>query len=189
MVLLSTTPGVKRWWSPISCLLMTHSFSVIQNSTQLHYLRCLLICFEVVSGLRINLSKSEIVPKLEKDWMLTHWQVILDAMSHPLLWNIWVCLWGAHYKARHVWDSIIERMHKRLTSCKKLYLLKGGRLTLIKSTLSSIPNYFLSLSSLPTSVTSWKKIQRDFLYGGVGEESKFHLVNWNVCCTPICRGG
>jgi hypothetical protein len=36
-----------------------------------------------------------------------------------------------------------------------LYLSKGGRLTLIKSTLSNLPTYYLSLFP----------IQRDFLWG------------------------
>lgn len=30
-----------------------------------------------------------------------------------------------------------------------------------------------------------EKFQRDFLRGGLGEEFKFHLVNWNVFCTSI----
>ena len=23
----------------------------------------------------------------------------------------------------------------------------------------------------------------------MGEEIKFHLVNWNICCNPVCDGG
>jgi hypothetical protein len=30
-----------------------------------------------------------------------------------------------------------------------------------------------------------KKIQRDFLWGRVGDEFKFHLVNWFKICTPL----
>ena len=33
------------------------------------------------------------------------------------------------------------------------------------------------------------KIQRDFLWGGMGEGKKFHLVNWNQVCQPINLGG
>jgi hypothetical protein len=34
-----------------------------------------------------------------------------------------------------------------------------------------------------------EKIQRDFLWGGVGDEFKFHLVNWsNVCMTTEVGG-
>jgi hypothetical protein len=33
------------------------------------------------------------------------------------------------------------------------------------------------------------KLQRDFLWGGIGDEAKFHLVNWYMICTPLKSGG
>ncbi len=33
------------------------------------------------------------------------------------------------------------------------------------------------------------KIRRDFLWGGVGEGVKFHLVNWSQICQPFSFGG
>jgi hypothetical protein len=29
----------------------------------------------------------------------------------------------------------------------------------------------------------------DFLWGGIGHEAEFHLVNWNRICTPLHSGG
>jgi hypothetical protein len=34
-----------------------------------------------------------------------------------------------------------------------------------------------------------EKLQRDFLWGGIGEESKYHLVSWAKVCSPIFAGG
>ena len=71
-----------------------------------------------------------------------------------------------------------------------MYLSKGGRVTLIKSTLANLPTYYLSL--FPISVIIAKhieKLQRNFLWGGIGEEFKFHLVNWAKVCTLIKEGG
>ena len=59
---------------------------------------------------------------------------------------------GAQFKSTAIWTSILERMEKRLAGWRKRYLSKGGRITLIKSTLSSLPTYFLSLFPIPTSV-------------------------------------
>jgi hypothetical protein len=58
-----------------------------------------------------------------------------------------------------------------------LYLSKGGRLTLIKSTLSNLPMNFISLLLLPTGVANRiEKLQCDFLWGGLGKEFKYHLI-------------
>ncbi len=92
---------------------------------------------------------------------------------------------GATFKAKLIWNPIIERMEKRLVGWKRLYLSKGGKVTLIKSTLSSLPTYFLYLFPIPTKVAHWlEKIQRDFLWNGMGEE-KFHMVSWSKICEPM----
>jgi hypothetical protein len=39
---------------------------------------------------------------------------------------------GASYKATSIWNGIIEKMERWLPGWKRLYLSKGGRLTLIK---------------------------------------------------------
>ena len=59
---------------------------------------------------------------------------------------------GAQFKSTAIWTLILERMEKRLAGWRKRHLSKGGRITLIKSTLSGLPTYFLSLFSIPTSV-------------------------------------
>jgi hypothetical protein len=70
-----------------------------------------------------------------------------------------------------------------------MYLSKGGRVALIKSTLSNLPTY-MSLFSLPAGVVNRiEKIQLDFLWGGLGEEFKFHLLSWPKVCSLIVEGG
>ena len=74
---------------------------------------------------------------------------------------------GAPFKSVAVWDGVEERFQKRLAMWKRQYISKGGRLTLIQSTLSSMPIYFMSFFCMPRKVRlRLEKIQRDFLWGG-----------------------
>ena len=93
---------------------------------------------------------------------------------------------GAKFKDKTIWNLILEKIEWRLAGWKHLHLSKGGRVTLIKSTLSNLPTYFLSLFPIPTFVANRiEKLQRDFLWGGIGDEPKFHLVKWATVCSPI----
>jgi len=87
----------------------------------------------------------------------------------------------AKFKEKVIWEPMIERFEKRLSGWKASYLSKGGRITLIKSVLASIPTYFLSLFRLHASVAyRLEASQRSFLWGSFGSDFKFHLVRWDI---------
>ena len=89
-----------------------------------------------------------------------------------------------------VWDSVEERFRKKLAMWKRQYISKGGRLTLIRSTLSSFPVYFRSFFLLPRKVRMrLEKIQRDFRWGGGALDQRPHLVRWNLVCLERKKGG
>ena len=63
-------------------------------------------------------------------------------------------------------------------------------ITLLHFCLSHIPSYFLSLFKIPGSVAAKvERMQRDFLWSGVGEGKRDHLVSWDVVCNPKAKGG
>ena len=97
---------------------------------------------------------------------------------------------GENFKLKAIWTLIVEKMECRLAGWKRMYLSRGGRLILIKSTLSNFPTYFLSLFLIPAEVAKRiEKIQRNFLWGSTKEVAKFHLVKWEVICSPYSHGG
>ena len=87
---------------------------------------------------------------------------------------------GMKCKSIQVWDRVEERFRKKLALWKRQCISKGGRLTLIKSTLSNLPIYTMSLYRMPTGVKlRLEKIQRDFLWGGGGNLAKAKkVVGW-----------
>ena len=159
------------------------------NAEQLMYLRWTLMWFEAFSGLKINLVKSEIIPLGRVDNVEALAAELGCGVGSLPIKYLGLPL-GAPHRASRVWDSIEEKFRNRLSSWKKQYISKGGRLTLIRSTLSSLLIYFLSLFRIPKIVWSrLEKIQRDFLWGGGNLELKPHLVNWNTVCQEKNRGG
>ena len=156
---------------------------------QLLYIRMVLTCFEAVTGLKVNMNKSEMVPigevvgleDLVKLLSCHVGSLPLEYLGMPL---------GASYKALGVWNPIIEKIERYLVGWQKLYLSKRGRLTLLKSTLSSLLTYFLSLFPILVSVAKRiESIQRNFLWGDMGEVHKHHLVGWDKVCSPLQFGG
>ena len=97
---------------------------------------------------------------------------------------------GTLYKIASIWNLILERMEKKLSSWKQLYLSKGGRLTLLKSTLSSLPTYYLSLFTIPKAMTTrLEHIQRNFLWDSSVKCFKYPLVAREKVCLLRELGG
>ena len=155
---------------------------------QLVYLNWILLWFEVLSGLKINLSKSALLPagSVENPESLA---LELGCKVGCLPTTYLGLPLGAKHNSTRVWDRVEEKIRKRLALWKRQYISKGGRITLIQSTLSNMPIYLMSLFCMPKSVIKrLEKIKRDFLWGGGNLERKL-LVKWKVICLSKDKGG
>ena len=168
----------------ISYLLFADDTIIFCDATreQLLYIQMVMIFFEAITGLKVNIGKSVIVPVGVVGSLDTLAGVLGCSVGRLPMIYLGMPL-GAHFKDPSIWNPIIEKMEKKLFGWKRLYLSKGGRLTLLKSTLSSFPTYFLSLFTIPPVVADrLERIQRNFLWGSSKEAFKYPLVAWNKVC-------
>jgi hypothetical protein len=144
--------------------------------------------FEAAWGLKVNLAKSNLIPVENVDQVGRMAGILGCGIASLQVKYLGLPL-GVSYKSTHIGTGLIEKIEHRLASWKRLYLSKGGRVTLIKSTIANIPTYYLSLFPILGSVAARiEKLRRDFLWGEIGDDFKYHLVSWLKVCTRISEG-
>ena len=138
-------------WECVSHLLFANDSILFCDADvkQILHVRLLLLCFQAVTSLKVNVQKSEMVPigKVNDVHALVE---ILGCRVGTLPMSYLGMPLGTSHKSPSIWNPILEIIERKLAKWKKLYLSKGGRLMLLKSTLSSLPTYFLSLFTIPT---------------------------------------
>ena len=160
-------------------LLITTLFSVIilGSSYQLS-IRLALTSFQDFTGLKVDVVKSEIVPIREVSNIHNLANILqCKVASLPMIY-LGIPL-GTMYKIASIQNLILERMEKKLSSWKWLYLSKGGILTLLKSTLSSLLTYHLSLFTVPKAMAMRLEcIQKKKKFCGVLQLSASNTLWW-----------
>ena len=112
--------------------------------------------------MKVNVGKSEIVLVGEVNNLDALANILQCRLGSLPMKYLWMPL-GTSFKIPLIWNPILEKMEKKLSGWKRLYLSKGGRLMLLK-VLSSLPTYFLSLFTIPKAVAArLESIQRSFL--------------------------
>lgn len=88
------------------------------------------------------------------------------------------------------WNTILERIQKKLAGWKGKFLSSVGKLQLLAAFLQGILVYFLSLFKLSCAMgEKLEKIQRTFLWMGMENKRHLSLVNWDTVCLPKSMGG
>jgi hypothetical protein len=100
--------------------------------SQIRHIGALLVCFEAVSGLKVNLPKSALVPVGPVEDVEQLAGILGYGISSLPLKYLGLQL-GASFKLKTMWVELEELMARRLAPWKRMYLSKGGRVTLIKN--------------------------------------------------------
>ncbi|KAL8468554.1 hypothetical protein ACS0TY_031669 [Phlomoides rotata] len=97
---------------------------------------------------------------------------------------------GKNHRTRDHWTGLCDKMKKKLVRWDGKTISMAGRAILIQSVLSAIPIYSLSFYIIPKiSTLDLVRIQRAFLWGGDGENTKIPWVSWTALCKDTREGG
>ena len=146
--------------------------------------------FEIASGLKINFHKSSLVGINVENTNLRCYSKLLNCgqMGYPFKYlGLEV---GGNPRKKTFWKPVLEKLKVRLSVWKGRFLSLAGRTCVIKSVLTAIPLFYLSVYKSPESV--YKSIistQRKFLWGWGKEKRPISWVSWGDVCKQKEEGG
>jgi hypothetical protein len=164
-------------------------FSSVEEG-HLKNLKCCLIWFEVLSRMRINYHKSEIIPINITDEEV---QEVARIFTCPV-GNFPIKYLGVplHFDKlrREDIQPLVDKIIKRIASWKGKLLSHAAKLMLIKTCLSSIPVYLLSFIKFPKwAIKILNTHMANCLWDDSDGNHKYHLVNWESVCMCKEYGG
>ena len=131
--------------------------------------------FELASGLKINFHKSKLASTNVQNQNLVSYSKILNCaqMCHPFKY-LGLEVGGNPWK-KSFWKPVLNKLNARLSMWKGRLLSLAGRTCVIKSILTAIPLFYLSVFKAPKSVyKSIISIQRKFLWGRERRKYQYH---------------
>lgn len=119
--------------------------------------------FEIVYGLKVNFSKSNLFGLNLDESFLHVASAFLSCCIAKVPFKFLGIPVGANPRRCSTWFAVVEAMKKKCATWKGCHLSKGGRVTLLNSVLASMPLYFLSFYKISKKVAHlFTSIQRNF---------------------------
>ncbi|GKF38038.1 RNA-directed DNA polymerase, eukaryota, reverse transcriptase zinc-binding domain protein, partial [Tanacetum coccineum] len=147
-------------------------------------------CFHRASGLKINMSKSKILGVNVEDNKVSHAAAKLGCLTLKVPFMYLGSKVGGNMSRISTWKEVIDKVRSRLSKWKSKTLSIGGRLTLLKSVLGSIPIFHMSLYRVPKKVLSTlESIRSHFFNGHDSNNKKASWVRWSSVLTDKHKGG
>lgn len=165
-------------------------FLLPDNLNYARNLKFILCLFEKLSVLKINFNKSEVFcfgKAKEKENLYSQlFTCRVGALPMKYL--------GIPIDEKRIlrkdWNEMENKIEKKLGCGKGKLQSIGGRLILIKSSLTNVPMYMISFYRLPVGVRDRIDFFRKrFFWQEDQGIRKYHLVNWQEICSPKDQGG
>ncbi|GKV46852.1 hypothetical protein SLEP1_g53813 [Rubroshorea leprosula] len=146
--------------------------------------------FELMSGLRINFSKSNVFGyNVSEKWLKGSAGMLHCRVGKAPFLYLGLPVDGK-FGNKKLWELVVNKFRAKLIVWKAATLSFGGRLILLNSVLSALPLFYMFLYLLPKSVLEELiRIQRNFLWGGTRTNKKISWVKWENVCRAKAKGG
>nr|KYP35262.1 Putative ribonuclease H protein At1g65750 family [Cajanus cajan] len=132
----------------------------------LETIKAILQNFELVSGLKVNFSKSNLIGINMPDQWLEQVENLLNCRRAAFPFKYLGLPVGDHPTRGAMWQVMVDVVQRRLALWEKKYISLAGRVILLKSVLSALPTYFLSFYKAPMGILSRiESIFKSFLWG------------------------
>ncbi|KAF5791018.1 putative RNA-directed DNA polymerase [Helianthus annuus] len=153
-------------------------------------LRRIMWCFYLASGLKVNMAKCSLFGIGVGDGDLADMAELLGCKIGSFPFKFLGLQVGANMNLYRHWKPVLDTVQSRLSIWKAKTLSFGGRVTLIKSVLNSLPIYYFSLYRAPENVIdTLDRMRRVFFWGGSDEKAKANWVAWQKVIAPTSYGG
>ncbi|GJV32268.1 RNA-directed DNA polymerase, eukaryota [Tanacetum coccineum] len=150
----------------------------------------MLSCFSLLSGLSINLQKSQLLGVRVPDSSVIEAASLIGCSILRTPFKYLGIVVGGNMTSIKSWDDTINKLKTRLSNWKLKTLSIGGRLTLLKSVLGSTPIYNMSLYKVPKYVlNSMESLRRNFFNGIREGERKIAWIKWTKVLASKRNGG
>lgn len=147
---------------------------------EIHKINSLLHRYEVASGQAVNTTKSKLyginMPPHLLQLMARSIGMTLDKL--PSIYLGLPLFQGGN--VGNFWESIVAKFHAKMATWQNNWLSSVGRLTKIKAVLSALTIFWMGVFWIPRLILdNMERIIRNFLWHGVSEPKKTHLVAWD----------
>jgi hypothetical protein len=143
------------------------------------HLKWLLMCFEKLSGMKINYHKNDLISNnLDEEESQTHSRVFCCKLGEFPFKYLGVPL---HYEKLRKEDiqTLIDKIIKRIAGWKGRLLSYGARLALLRACLASIPLYLMPVIKFSKlAIEAINSHMANFFWDDNEDKHRYHLSNW-----------
>lgn len=152
--------------------------------------KTILICFEAMSGLKINYSKSQVFTVAMSDDEGTDIANALNCQKAELPMTYLGLPCADRALTEGDWDPTTLKVAARCDPWEGKLMSSAARLTLTNACLSAIPTFAMGLFLLGEGIHGkFDKIRARFFWEADAKKRKYHMIRWADLCRPKKQGG